>query len=80
MESIGGWTAGSGEASQAAAAGFGSAPVGLEAGAQSLVAVSWPVVNPVPARRVGMVHRRTMSESPRIQHLAGLLRGIASKQ
>lgn len=42
--------------------------------------VSVPVVNPVPARRVGMVHRRTMSESPGIQHLAGLLRGIANKQ
>ena len=34
-------------------------------------------VHPVPARHVGMVHRRTMTESPGIQHLAGLLRKIA---
>jgi DNA-binding transcriptional LysR family regulator len=39
--------------------------------------VAVPVVNPVPGRRVGMVHRRTMTASPGIQHLAGLLRGIA---
>lgn len=39
--------------------------------------VAVPVGNPVPARRVGLVHRRTMSESPGIQHLAGLLRQIA---
>jgi DNA-binding transcriptional LysR family regulator len=36
--------------------------------------VAVPVVDPAPARRVGMVYRRTMSESPAIQHLAGLLR------
>lgn len=39
--------------------------------------VAVPVGNPVPERRVGMVHRRTMTASPGIQHLAGLLRGIA---
>ncbi|MGX9899199.1 LysR family transcriptional regulator [Arthrobacter sp. SA17] len=41
--------------------------------------VAVPVVNPVPGRRVGMVHRRTMTASPGIQHLAGLLRGIAGQ-
>ncbi|WP_461164149.1 LysR family transcriptional regulator [Arthrobacter sp. R4-81] len=40
--------------------------------------VAVPVRNPVPGRRVGMVHRRTMTASPGIQHLAGLLRGIAN--
>jgi len=39
--------------------------------------VAVPIVHPVPGRRVGMVHRRTMSESPGIRHLAELLRGIA---
>lgn len=39
--------------------------------------VAVPVVKPVPGRRVGMVHRKTMTASPGIQHLAGLLRGIA---
>jgi molybdate transport repressor ModE-like protein len=42
--------------------------------------VAVPVVNPAPARRVGIVYRRTMSESPAIQHLAGLLRGIADRR
>lgn len=41
--------------------------------------VAVPVGNPVPERRVGMVHRRTMTASPGIQHLAGLLRGIAGQ-
>ncbi len=41
--------------------------------------VAVPVVKPVPARRVGIVHRRTMSDSPGIQHLAGLLRAIAGQ-
>jgi DNA-binding transcriptional LysR family regulator len=36
-----------------------------------------PVVNPVQARQVGMVHRRTMTASPGIRHVAGLLREIA---
>jgi len=31
----------------------------------------------VPARRVGIVHRRTMTASPGIQHIAALLRDIA---
>jgi DNA-binding transcriptional LysR family regulator len=39
--------------------------------------VAVPVAKPVPARRVGMVHRRTMTTSPGIQHLAALLRQIA---
>jgi DNA-binding transcriptional LysR family regulator len=37
-----------------------------------------PVVNPVQARQVGMVHRRTMTASPGIRHVAGLLREIAA--
>ncbi|WP_309107482.1 LysR family transcriptional regulator [Arthrobacter sp.] len=41
--------------------------------------VAVPVGNPVPGRRVGMVHRRTMTASPGIQHLAGLLRRIAGQ-
>lgn len=41
--------------------------------------VAVPVRNPVPGRRVGMVHRRTMTASPGIQHLAGLLRRIAGQ-
>jgi len=40
--------------------------------------VSVPVVNPVQVRQVGMVHRRTMTASPGIRHVAGLLREIAS--
>lgn len=39
--------------------------------------VAVPVTDPVPARRVGLVHRRTMTASPGIQHIAGLLRDIA---
>ncbi|WP_307078208.1 LysR family transcriptional regulator [Arthrobacter pascens] len=41
--------------------------------------VSVPVVNPVQARQVGMVHRRTMTASPGIRHVAGLLREIAAR-
>ena len=37
-----------------------------------------PVVNPVQARQVGLVHRRTMTASPGIRHVAGLLREIAA--
>jgi DNA-binding transcriptional LysR family regulator len=40
--------------------------------------VSVPVVNPVQARQVGMVHRRTMTASPGIRYVAGLLREIAA--
>ncbi|MDQ0770618.1 molybdate transport repressor ModE-like protein [Pseudarthrobacter defluvii] len=36
-----------------------------------------PVANPVQARQVGLVHRRTMTASPGIRHVAGLLREIA---
>ncbi|MDQ0827244.1 molybdate transport repressor ModE-like protein [Arthrobacter sp. B2I5] len=39
--------------------------------------VAIPVVNPVQARQVGLVHRRTMTASPGIRHVAGLLREIA---
>ncbi|XAS68493.1 LysR family transcriptional regulator [Micrococcaceae bacterium Sec5.7] len=39
--------------------------------------VAVPVVNPVQARQVGMVHRRTMAASPGIRHVAGLLRETA---
>lgn len=38
-----------------------------------------PVVNPVQARQVGIVHRRTMAASPGIRHVAGLLREIAAE-
>jgi DNA-binding transcriptional LysR family regulator len=40
--------------------------------------VSVPVVNSVQARQVGIVHRRTMTASPGIRHVAGLLREIAA--
>jgi DNA-binding transcriptional LysR family regulator len=40
--------------------------------------VSVPVANPVQARQVGIVYRRTMAESPAIRHVAGLLREIAA--
>lgn len=36
-----------------------------------------PVVRPTPARQVGVVHRRTMAESPGIRHVIGLLRDAA---
>jgi len=39
--------------------------------------VSVPVVNPMQVRHVGIVHRRTMTASPGIRHVAGLLREIA---
>jgi molybdate transport repressor ModE-like protein len=39
--------------------------------------VAVQVVNPVQARQVGLVHRRTMTASPGIRHVAALLRGIA---
>jgi hypothetical protein len=32
----------------------------------------------VQARQVGIVHRRTMTASPGIRHVAGLLREIAA--
>ncbi|WP_426998198.1 LysR family transcriptional regulator [Pseudarthrobacter sp. N5] len=35
------------------------------------------VVNPVQARQVGIVYRRTMTASPGIRHIAGLLREVA---
>ena len=41
--------------------------------------VAVPVVNPVQARQVGLIHRRTMTESPAIKHVAALLRGIAGR-
>ena len=37
-----------------------------------------PVSNPAQARQVGIVHRRTMTTSPGIRHVAGLLRDIAA--
>jgi DNA-binding transcriptional LysR family regulator len=40
--------------------------------------ISVPVVNPVQARQVGMVHRRTMTASPGIRYVAGLLREISA--
>jgi molybdate transport repressor ModE-like protein len=40
--------------------------------------VSVPIDNPVQVRHVGIVHRRTMTASPGIQHLAGLLREVAA--
>jgi molybdate transport repressor ModE-like protein len=40
--------------------------------------IAVPLGNPVPARQIGMVHRRTMTESPGIAHVAGLLREIAA--
>jgi DNA-binding transcriptional LysR family regulator len=39
--------------------------------------ISVPVINPVQVRHVGIVHRRTMTASPGIRHVAGLLREIA---
>ena len=39
--------------------------------------VAVQVVNPVQARQVGLVHRRTMTASPGIRHVAALLREIA---
>ncbi|WP_285242274.1 LysR family transcriptional regulator [Pseudarthrobacter sp. fls2-241-R2A-127] len=36
-----------------------------------------PVVNPVQARQVGLVHRKTMTASPGIRHVAGILRELA---
>ncbi|TDT75705.1 DNA-binding transcriptional LysR family regulator [Arthrobacter sp. AG258] len=40
--------------------------------------VAVPVVNPVQARQVGLIHRKTMTASPGIRHVAGLLREIAA--
>ena len=40
--------------------------------------VAVPVVRPITARQVGVVHRRTMSGSPGIQHVVGLLREAAT--
>jgi DNA-binding transcriptional LysR family regulator len=40
--------------------------------------IAVPVINPVQARQVGLVHRKTMTSSPGIRHIAGLLRGIAA--
>jgi DNA-binding transcriptional LysR family regulator len=42
--------------------------------------ISVPVVNPVQARQVGMVHRRTMTASPGIRYVAGLLREISAPE
>ncbi|ROR65515.1 LysR family transcriptional regulator [Agrococcus jenensis] len=42
--------------------------------------VAVPVDDPLPARRVGIVHRRTMTGSPGIQHVARLLRAIAASR
>ena len=39
--------------------------------------VCLPVINPTQVRQVGIVYRRTMAASPGIQHVAGLLRGVA---
>lgn len=38
-----------------------------------------PVVRPTPARQVGVVHRRTMAESPGIRHVVALLREAAAQ-
>ncbi|MEC5199323.1 molybdate transport repressor ModE-like protein [Arthrobacter sp. PL16] len=38
--------------------------------------IAIPMINPVPARQVGLVHRRTMAQSPGIGHVVGLLREI----
>jgi DNA-binding transcriptional LysR family regulator len=40
---------------------------------------SVPLVNPRQVRQVGMVYRRTMTASPGIQHVAGLLREISGR-
>ena len=42
--------------------------------------VAVPVVNPVQARQVGLIHRKTMTASPGIRHVAGLLREIAARR
>lgn len=39
--------------------------------------VAVPVVNPVQVRQVGIVYRKTMTASPSIQHVVGLLRELA---
>jgi DNA-binding transcriptional LysR family regulator len=39
-----------------------------------------PVVRPTPARQVGVVHRRTMTERPGIRHVVGLLRDAAARE
>ncbi|HEY8752533.1 MAG TPA: LysR family transcriptional regulator [Arthrobacter sp.] len=39
--------------------------------------VAVPLVNPVQVRQVGLVYRRTMTASPGIRHVAGLLREVA---
>lgn len=41
--------------------------------------VAVPLVNPVQVRQVGMVYRRTMTASPGIQHVSGLLRQISGR-
>ncbi|MFC3300788.1 LysR family transcriptional regulator [Arthrobacter agilis] len=38
-----------------------------------------PVVGPTPARQVGVVHRRTMAESPGVRHIVALLRDAAAQ-
>jgi molybdate transport repressor ModE-like protein len=40
--------------------------------------VSVPVIKPVQVRQVGLVHRRTMTASPGIRHVAALLKEIAA--
>ncbi|WP_314325626.1 LysR family transcriptional regulator [Paenarthrobacter ilicis] len=42
--------------------------------------VAIPVVNPVQERSVGVVFRKTMTASPNIQHVVGLLRDVAARQ
>lgn len=38
-----------------------------------------PLVNPAQVRQVGMVYRRTMTASPGIQYVAGLLREVSAR-
>ncbi|MEE2570459.1 LysR substrate-binding domain-containing protein [Pseudarthrobacter sp. J64] len=40
--------------------------------------VAVPVVNPAQVRQVGLVHRRTMTASPAIRHVAAVLREVAA--
>lgn len=40
--------------------------------------VSVPVIKPLQVRQVGLVHRRTMTASPGIRHVAALLKEIAA--
>ena len=39
--------------------------------------VAVPVVNPMQQRQVGIVYRKTMTASPSIRHVVGLLREVA---